>query len=77
MVAVTFGFARVAARAVAGTKTGKKGKSFFARVYDAIIESQMKRAERDIALYRHLLPPDFEMPKYRSRSEDRTPFGGW
>jgi hypothetical protein len=79
MVAVTYGVARVAAPAVADTKAAKKGKGFFARVFDAIAASQMRRVERDLARYRHLLPHDFTLPqdKLKSRSEDQLPFGGW
>ena len=79
MVAVTYGVARVAAPAVADAKAGKKGKGFFARVFDAIVASQTIRAERELARYRHLLPPSFKLPqdRLRSRSEDQAPFGGW
>jgi len=78
MAAVTFGGARVATPASVASKTGTKGKSFLARVYDAICESQMKRAERELALHRHLLPPDFKFNgcKLWSRVQDE-PFGGW
>jgi hypothetical protein len=73
MVAVTFGVARVAAPATAEAKTtGTKARSIFARVFDAITASQMKRAEREIARYRHLLPPDFKLTR---RTDE--PFGGW
>jgi hypothetical protein len=68
MVAVTYGGARVAAPANAETKTGK---GILARVFDAIAETQMKRARRELALHRHLLPIDF---KFRREDE---PFGGW
>ena len=68
MVAVTYGGARVAAPAVAETKTGK---GFWARVFDAIAETQMNRARRELALHRHLLPRDF---KFTAENE---PFGGW
>jgi hypothetical protein len=80
MVAVTFGGARVAAPAPAAvdTGTGKKGKGFFARVFDAIAESQMKRAERELALHRHLLPRDFNFdPMNWSGRDGQEPFGGW
>ncbi len=78
MVAVTYGVARVAAPAVAGAKTGKTSKGFFARVFDAIADSQMKRAEREIARYRHLLPHDYELNRdLWSPSGDKLPFGGW
>ena len=76
MVAATYGGVRVAD--VAGTKTAKKGKGFFARLFDAIADAQMKRAEREIALHRHLLPDGFQLQRIqRSRSEEPEPFGGW
>jgi len=73
MVAVTYGVGRVTAPAAA-----KTGKGIFARVLDAIAESQMKRAERELNRYRHLLPPDFALQRdgLWPRSEDE-PFGGW
>jgi hypothetical protein len=73
MVAVTYGVGRVTAPAVV-----KTGKSIFARVLDAIAESQMKRAERELDRYRHLLPHEFALQRDRlwSRCEDE-PFGGW
>lgn len=78
MVAVTFGGARVAAPAAVDTKPGKKHKGFFARAFDAIADSQMKRAERELALYRHLLPRDFNFdPMNWSGKDNQTPFGGW
>jgi hypothetical protein len=78
MVAVTFGGARVATPAVAGSKPAKKGKGFFVRVFDAIADSQMKRAEREMAMYRHLLPRGFKYdPMNWSGQDDREPFGGW
>ena len=76
MVAVTFGGARAAAPA--DTKTAAKGKGFFARFFDAIADAQMKRAERELALHRHLLPRDFTFdPMNWSGKEDQEPFGGW
>ena len=68
MVAVTYG---VAGTAVAGTKSTRKSKGFFTIMLEAIAESQMKRAKRELARYRYLLPHDSEL-----RSEDE-PFGGW
>ena len=68
MVAITYGGARVAAPVAADTKAGK---SFFKRVFDAISRAQMIRAQREIARYRHLLPPGFKL-----NIEDE-PFGGW
>ena len=72
MVAVTYSGARVAAPSAVNNKAATNGKSFFTRVYDAITRSQMIRAERELARYRHLLPPDFDL----RRDEDQLPFGG-
>ena len=71
MVAVTYGTAGAAAAAVI-VKPAHQGKSFFARVYDAITRSQMKRAERELARYRHLLPQGFELSGDREQK-----LGGW
>jgi hypothetical protein len=71
MVAVTYGVARVAAPA-AETNAGAKRKSLFTRVVDALAVSQMRRAEREIARHRHLLPHDFELTR-----QMQEPFGGW
>jgi hypothetical protein len=77
MVAVTFGGARGATAAV-DTKPAKKRKGFFARVFDAVADSQMKRAERELAMYRHLLPRDFKYdPMNWSGQDGQEPFGGW
>ena len=78
MVAVTYGGARVADHAAAETKPGKTRKNIFVRVFDAIADSQTKRAERELARYRHLLPLDFDLHygKNRPRRTDE-PFGGW
>jgi hypothetical protein len=74
MVATTYGGAGVAD--VARPKAVKKGKGFFARLFDAVAETQMKRAERELALHRHLLPDGFEL-QGKLRSEEQEPFGGW
>ncbi len=74
MVAVTFSGGRAAApKAKIGNKAATGGKSFLFRVYEAVTRSQMIRAERELARYRHLLPPDFKL----RRDEDQLPFGGW
>jgi hypothetical protein len=82
MVATTYDGARVAGLAgakisgkIAG-KPAKKGRGFFTRLLDAFITAQMKRAERELALHRHLLPDDFEF-QGRLRRDDQVPFGGW
>jgi len=76
MVAVTFGVARVAAPAAAETEAGKTRKNLFVRVFDAIATSQMKRAERDLARYRHLLPHDFDVHARLWSRDENGPIGG-
>ena len=53
MVAVTYGSARVSA-APAVAKAAPKGKGFFARFMDALIEARLRQAYREIALHQHL-----------------------
>jgi hypothetical protein len=77
MVAVTYGSSRGATAAV-DTKSGEKRKGFFSRMFKAIADSQMKRAERELAMYRHLLPQDFKVdPMNWSGRDGQEPFGGW
>ena len=54
MVAVTYGAARIAAASLA-KKAQPKGKGFFARLMDAMIEARMRQAYREIALHQHLM----------------------
>jgi hypothetical protein len=54
MVAVTYGAARIAAASLAA-KAQPKGKGFFARLLDAMIEARMRQARREIALRQHLM----------------------
>jgi hypothetical protein len=54
--------------------TRKKSKGLWSRVFAAIADSQMKRAERELAHYSYLLPRDFELTRMRHEDE---PFGGW
>jgi len=53
MVAVTYG---VATPAVAESKRVGTRKGLFTMIFEAIVASQMIRAEREVARYRHLLP---------------------
>ena len=50
MVAVTYGAARIAAASFTA-KAQPKGKGFFARLFDAMIEARMRQAYREIALH--------------------------
>jgi len=52
---------RTAAALVASTrpeKTATEPKSFWARLWDAFIESRMRTAEREIRMHLHLIPAD-------------------
>jgi hypothetical protein len=76
MVAVTYGTARVAADT---TERAVARKSWFARFMDAVMESRMRQARRELARYAHLLPyslDDRDVRLIRS-GRDRMPFGGW
>jgi hypothetical protein len=53
MVAVTYGSARIATVAPAA-KAAPKGKGFFARFMDALIEARLRQAYRELALHQHL-----------------------
>jgi hypothetical protein len=77
MVAATYGAARVAAPADVKAKPGKPRKGFFARFLESIEQSQMKRAARDLARYRHLLPFDHELRGDKLPGKNELPFGGW
>ncbi len=70
MAAITYGVAtpvRVAS---------EKRKNFLVRCYEALVEARMHQAEREIKLYHHLLPADYEIAgdKITSRNEDSLPF---
>jgi hypothetical protein len=53
MVAVTYGAARIAAASLA-SKAQPKGKGFFARLFDAMVEARMQQAYREIGMHRQL-----------------------
>ncbi len=59
MVAITYG---VATPAAADSKSAGKSKGLFTMIFEAIAASQMKKAEREIARYRYLLPRDGDEP---------------
>jgi hypothetical protein len=56
MVAVTYGSARIAASPAAKERdaTQPKGKGFFGRLLDAMMEARLQQAYREIALHQHL-----------------------
>ena len=82
MVAVTYGVARVSA-AAASPKTGRSEaavprKSWFARFFDALGESRMQQAHREIQRHRHLLAYSLDERGNRLVKTDSSdmPFGG-
>jgi len=64
MVAVTYGVAPTAESKSASKGTGR---SFFKVLFDAIADSQMKRAERELARYHYLIARDGDRDVFRSR----------
>jgi hypothetical protein len=64
MVAITYG---VTSPAVADSKSAGKSKGVFTMMFEAIAASQMKKAEAEVARYRHLLARD---------DNEELPFGG-
>jgi len=79
MAAVTYGVVRVpdAARPDAAQAAPRKG--LWTRFFDALMQSRMRQAEREIRLYTARLPYRFDEAGDRlvkTRSED-LPFGGW
>jgi hypothetical protein len=72
MSAVTYGVGTSAEAAPA--KPARKG--WFARFIAALQESRMRQARREIAYYRHLLPPEMEWAgnKITYKNEDQLPF---
>lgn len=51
--------------------------SFLTKIYNRMIEGQMERARREIAMHSHLLPKEMEVfgDKLIRRNEDALPFG--
>ena len=76
MVAVTFG-SGAASPATADVETAAKGNGFFARIFAAMMDGQMKRAERELSTYRRLLPRNFKLDTSYWTREENIPFGGW
>lgn len=65
MTAITYG------TAPAAVAKAKPAKSFWARVYDAIIEARMRQVEREIRNHVHLIPQDvLKSSGYRATLSD-------
>jgi hypothetical protein len=84
MVAVTYGVARVRAakslaKAAARAKKPVSGRSVFVRFFDALVESRLQQAHREIVRHAHLLP--YALDERGNRLIDAggkdMPFGGW
>jgi hypothetical protein len=87
MVAVTYGVARVLetkSEVGAQAKAAQNAtpvKPWYVRMMDALIESRMQQARREVALHARLLQPRYSFDEYGNRlvqtgSKD-MPFGGW
>ena len=75
MAAITYGtHGRTAAKKISETSAKKPG--FWSRTWDAMVEARMRQAEREIRMYKHLLPAEFEIAgnKVGAKNEDSLPF---
>lgn len=74
MAAVTYGAPARTDIAVRAKAAKKKG--FWSRLWNAMIEAQMRKALREIELHRHMLPGEYEQAGNRltARTEDQLPF---
>ena len=84
MVAVTYGISRVRAaktlaKAAARAKKPASGRSVFVRFFDALAESRLQQAHREIVRHAHLLPYSLDERGNRLIKVDEKgmPFGGW
>ena len=73
MATVTYGSVTAATRTAV---VAPQRRGFFSRFVDALVESRMRQAERELRRYRHLMPDELERAALRldSRSEDSLPF---
>jgi hypothetical protein len=76
MTTITYGGATATRTAPAIPAAAPKRKNLLRRFFDAFTEAQMRRAEREIRLHRHLLPADFELAAHKltRKNEDSLPF---
>ena len=79
MVAVTYGVARVLGTSTAEAKVAAPRKSGWARFLDALIQSRMRQAQREIRMHIPLLPFSLEERGGRlvKTPPADMPFGGW
>jgi hypothetical protein len=83
MVAVTYDAVRVSAGnappQAAPAEAAAPRKAWYVRLMDALIESRMQQARREIARHIHLMPFTLDERGNRLVRTDRqdAPFGGW
>jgi hypothetical protein len=75
MAAITYGSHGATAEKKV-SKTAAKKPGFLSRMWDRVVEARMRQAEREIRMYRHLLPAEFEIAgdKISYKNEDQLPF---
>jgi|SoimicMinimDraft_4_1059732.scaffolds.fasta_scaffold25265_1 hypothetical protein len=77
MVAVTYGVTRIPAnKANEQAQAAAPHKTFLVRFMEALMESRLQQAHREIVRHAHLLPRKFDEHGDRSINADETPFGG-
>jgi hypothetical protein len=75
MAAITYGtHGATAEKKISATSAKKPG--LWSRIWDGVVEARMRQAEREIRMYKHLLPADYEFAgnKIGSKNEDQLPF---
>ena len=79
MVAVTYGVSRVSATKASAKAAAKPAprRSIFERLIDALVETRMQQAHREIMRHAHLLPYSPDELGNRLVSTKDMPFGGW
>lgn len=74
MTAITYGAHGASAEKKISATAAAPG--FWSRMWGRIVEARMRQAEREIRMYRHLLPAEFELAseKIGYKNEDQLPF---
>jgi hypothetical protein len=67
MAAITYGTS--ARGEIAVRRPAAKKKGFWSRLFDAMVEAQMRKAQREIELHRHLLPAEFRVRMSRPNGD--------
>lgn len=76
MTAITVGTATATVPVNRAASVPAAKRSLLARLWAAFVESRMRQAEREIAMYRHLVPGDLQMVGERlaASTEKELPF---